>query len=93
MRCRDELAHRIVLSLVQSGFVVALVFLGWSLHKMFVRHGANVAGWIEPLALLAVLAVIVLSLRRVVRNIIDINELRVELRRLKLEVQDLEDQA
>ena len=93
MRCRDEIAHRVILAVVQAGFLVALVFLGLAIHRAFERHGASAAGWIEP-ATLALVGFVMFSLgRKMVVNVRESIRVRTEMKRLTAEIQSAKEES
>jgi cytochrome c oxidase subunit IV len=93
MRCRDEIAHRVILAVIQAGFLVALVILGLAIHRAFERHGASAAGWIEPATLVLVAVVMISLARKMVVNIRESIRVRAEMRRLTAEIQAAKDGA
>ena len=93
MRCRDEFVHRIVVSLIQAGFLVALVYLGLSIHRAFERHGADAAAWIEPVCLVGVGLVMISLGRKSFRNMREAVRVRAEMKILSTEIEDLKDRA
>ncbi len=93
MRCRDEIAHRVIFSLVQTGFLVALVYLGWAMHQAFVRHGESAPAWVEPASLLLVLVVMVSVGRKIVINVREAVRVRAEMKRLTAEIKAVKDRA
>jgi cytochrome c oxidase subunit IV len=93
MRCREEIAHRVILSLVQAGFLVALIYLAFAIHRAFERHGTSAAAWIEP-ATLVLVAVVMLSLtRKMLINIRESLRVRKEMKRLTAEIKSAKDEA
>ncbi len=93
MRCREEFVQRLVLSLVQAGFLTALVLLIWSIHRAFVRHGTHAAAWIEPACLLLVVFTALSLARKIVSNVRDALLARAEYKRLAAEIAALKDGA
>lgn len=93
LRCREEFVQRCVLSVVQTGFGVALVMLGMTIHRAFVRHGADAPGWVEPVSLGLVAFVLLLVVRRVVNNVREAVALRGEIRRYREEFKDAQNRS
>lgn len=85
LRCREEFVQRIIVSVVQAGFMVALVLLARTIHMAFEKHGGGAPGWVEPLSLAGVGLMAVLVVRRLVTNVRQAMELRQDMKRLKLE--------
>ncbi|MBU0743329.1 hypothetical protein KKG45_13095 [bacterium] len=90
LRCRDELFQRIVVTVVQSCFVVFLVMFSRTLHRMFESHGQGVAGWVEIVCQVLLLLFVLLFVGRVVNNVRNIKWLRGEMTRLRRETDSLD---
>jgi hypothetical protein len=71
------------------GFAVALVFFGRSMHHMIERHGDGGASWLEPAGWTLVAISILLTFRRIWRNVTNIIVLKDELTRYKRDVDQL----
>jgi ABC-type nickel/cobalt efflux system permease component RcnA len=93
LRCREEFYQRIVVTVVQGCFAVVLVMFGRTLHRMFQSHGQDLPVWVELICQGLLLGIVLLILRRVVRNARGIRSLREEMRRLRREVDDLRRQS
>ena len=93
LRCREEFVQRCILTVVQTGFGVALVMLGLTIHRALVRHGTTAPDWVEPVSLGLVGLVLLLVVRRVVNNVREAFALRAEMHRLDAEIRDLQEGA
>ena len=93
MRCRDEIAHRVILSVLQAGFLVALVLLGLAIHRAFERHGAGAPGWIEPATLILVAGVMTSLARKMVVNVRESFRVRGEMKRLTAEIRAAKEES
>jgi len=89
LRIREELVRRSITSVVLIAFAVALAMFGRSMHRMIARHGDGGATWLEPTAWTLVAVSLLLTARRIWRNVNAVLELRTELNRYKSEVDDL----
>jgi len=89
LRIRDELIQRSVTSLILLGFSVALILFGRSMHNMIARHGNGGADWLEPAGWALVIISLLLTLRRIWRNVQTILVLRLEMKQYKRDVDQL----
>ena len=82
LRCREEFYQRIVVSIVQTCFVVFLLMFARTVHRLFESHGQDLSNWVE-IGCQALLAVFIIFMaRRAIRNALDIRSLRQEMKRL-----------
>jgi len=91
LRCREEFYQRIVVTIVQTCFVVFLLMFARTTHRLFVSHGQDLSIWVE-VGCQALLAVFILFMaRRAIRNALDIKYLHQETKRLYEESRRSED--
>ncbi len=89
LRIREELIQRSVTSVILMGFAVALLLFGRSMHHLIARHGDGGASWLEPAGWALVAISILLTFRRIWRNVTNIIVLKDELKRYKRDVDQL----
>lgn len=82
LRAREEVYQRIVVTGVQAVFVVFMLLFARTVHRLFEAHGQDLSNWVEIGFLGLILGSTALVARRAVRNIKEIRELRVEVKRL-----------
>ena len=85
MRAREEVYQRVVMTGVQALFAVFLLLFARTLHQLFVSHGRDLSNWVEIVCQGVVLLFVAVLVRRVVRNIYEIKELRRDVKRLREE--------
>lgn len=81
LRCRDELIQRSIKLALSAILAGLLVSFGLTAHRLFVHHRAKAGVWGEILLVGLVGIALALTVRRIVRNILDIKELLGEWRR------------
>jgi hypothetical protein len=82
LRCREEFYQRIVMTIVQTCFVIFLLMFARTLHRLFVAHGQDLSIGVEIVCQALLLVFIIFMARRAVRNALDIKMLRHETKRL-----------
>lgn len=82
LRAREEVYQRIVTTVVQAVFALFLLLFARTMHRLFEAHGRDLSSWVEGICLGLVLVTVALVLRRVVRNVREIKELRADVKRL-----------
>jgi len=80
LRCRDELIQRCLTLVLTAILAGLLVSFGLTAHRLFVHHRARAGVWGEILLLGAVGVALILTARRLMRNIFEIKELLGEWR-------------
>ena len=93
LRARDELVHRLITAVILTGFGVALLLFGRSVHHMIARHGNGGAAWLEPAAWAVIGLALAVTVRRIWRHGRAIAELRAEMRISREHVRELRDRA
>lgn len=78
-RLREFLGGQIVMSVLQAGFLVALVLFARAVYNIFERHGGTVNPVYLRLSLGGILLCFFLVVRRLVQRLRDIFELRRDL--------------
>ncbi len=87
-RLREHLAGEVIQSLLQAGFLVALVFFGRAVVHLFQRHGAHLNPWYLRLCLVGVLVCFAARAPADRARIREIRESRQDLREAQRQLED-----
>lgn len=91
-RAREEMLGGVFHAILLAGFLVALAVFARSMGRLFSAHGELAAGWLEPVSFIVLAAFAALVLRRLIRKVRELGELRQEVRELQAQVRALREQ-
>jgi hypothetical protein len=86
LRCREDFTSGLVHLLLYGAFVVALVSFSFTISNLFQAHGADLNPWFRRTALILMAVFILSVLRRLYYKVLELREIRAEMRRLKGEL-------
>ena len=83
LRCREDFTSGLVHILLYGVFAVTLVMFTFTLNDMFNAHGAHLNPWFRRAALFLMALFVLSVLRRLYYKVMELKEIRAEMRRLK----------
>lgn len=89
---RDYLVGQVILVVLQMGFLVALAMFARSVHAIFASHGEALNPWYLRLSIGGVLVSFLLVGRRVIARLLEIRELRSDLREANRKLEALREE-
>ena len=90
LRCREDFASGIVHIGLLCVFIVTLVFFGRTLDQLFRNHGQDLSPWFHRMALTAMVVFVLSVVRRLYYKVLELREIRREIRLLKSEIDEQE---
>ena len=91
LRCREDFTSGLVHALLLMAFSVTLVMFSLAVHDIFLSHGADANPWFHR-GTLFLMGLFVLSvLRRLYYKVMDLREIRAEMRHLQEEFRNQEE--
>ena len=91
LRCREDFTSGIVHALVLVAFVVTLVVFTRTVSGLFEAHGADLNPWYHRGALFLMGLFVLSVLRRLYYKVMELREIRAEMRLLETEFQAQEE--
>ncbi len=93
LRCREEVYSGTVHSLLLIAFMVAIFFLGRATWLMFRSHEVTTSPWLRHATLASIACFILFLGRRLWLKIQELREVREELRVLRHELENLDEDS
>ena len=91
LRCREDFTSGLVHMVLLAVFAFTLVMFGRTVNDLFLAHGADLNPWYRRLAFVLLAAFVLSVLRRMYYKVVDLRDIRGEMRRLKGTFRDQED--
>lgn len=91
MRCKEEFSGGLVHLVLLCAFFFTLLGFGQTLNKLFTNHGADLNPAYRWMALALLFLFLLSVLRRLIHKILDLRDVRREMKLLKIEMGRSED--
>ena len=83
LRCREDFTSGLVHILLLVAFAVTLAMFSFTVNDLFDAHGAHLNPWIRRATLILMVLFVLSVLRRLYYKVMELKEIRGEMRRLK----------